>query len=784
MGSFEYDCMRIRHRSSAISAVTRSEVKDSRNPRFLRLYVVFYFLCCPCIQQIIGQSGAAPSTTTPAAVQQIQRPNQHPSIAFGEADGLIHLDVLVTDNSDKAVPGLGAKDFTVFDNGYAEKIVSFQGFDAVSARPDPPVEIMLLIDTLNVPANLASYERGEVGKFLRQNRGELPQPVSIFGTSENGLWTVAHPYSDGNTMADDLAHNREIFLLNYSPRRNLRGQPLDSLQFRDPPYISALKALGYIATVGRRKPGRKLLVWIGPGCGIGSGAYPGNASGSQQTFDMIYWFSTLLREARIAICNLSIGESDPRSLLYLDYLNGVKTVGQAGAMYLYKKTLAVQSGGQVLDKGYDLVKQIDVCVREANVFYTLSFNPAPATHKDEYHDLKVQVSRPGLTARTNTGYYDEPYYSDESNPTIRRVTVAQLEQELSAVRGQSDGEAAKQLSDLQLMEQVSDVRLASWLTELPGKKARQVLTALADASVFLDPPPADTPSDAPPDESAKRHMISLAAEYLQSTMPKLPDFYARRTSVRYEETPQYDEGSTRVDPEPMHVVDHSRATVLYRNGNEVVEAKATRRGKEDRYLFTYGTFGPLLSAVRDAIAASDSLTWSRWEKNEDGGRRAVFRYAVPAEQSRYRAGGCCLPAGDGTMGFEKVTGYHGKIAIDPASGAILRLTMEADLQGFVPLDQSDVMIAYGPLEIGGKTYICPVRSVSMWRARSVPTLWEWNEGFNTWGPYATMLNDFTFDDYHMFRAGSRMLSDFSPVSEATPPHSGSEPRATAPPGPQ
>ena len=48
---------------------------------------------------------------------------------------------------------------------------------------------------------------------------------------------------------------------------------------------------------------------------------------------------------------------------------------------------------------------------------------------------------------------------------------------------------------------------------------------------------------------------------------------------------------------------------------------------------------------------------------------------------------------------------------------------------------------------------------SLWRARSVPTLWEWNESFKTWGPYATMLNDFTFDDYHMFRSSSRMLPE-------------------------
>jgi hypothetical protein len=172
-------------------------------------------------------------------------------------------------------------------------------------------------------------------------------------------------------------------------------------------------------------------------------------------------------------------------------------------------------------------------------------------------------------------------------------------------------------------------------------------------------------------------------------------------------------------------------------------------------------FGPLLSAASDAMTVPNSLSWARWEKSANGGRRAVFRYKIPAPKSRYKAGGCCLPDGNGTIGFAGRTGYHGELAVDAESGAILRLQVEADLQGFVPLDRSEIMIAYGPVEIGGKTYICPIRSVSIWRARSVPTLSEWDESFRTWGPYATMLNDISFDKYHIFRSESRLIPGFT-----------------------
>ncbi len=129
------------------------------------------------------------------------------------------------------------------------------------------------------------------------------------------------------------------------------------------------------------------------------------------------WFSTLLREARIALYSFSVGETDPGSRFYLGYLRGVESAQNASYMNVYRKVLAVQSGGRVLDQSYDLVQEMESCVRQAGVFYTLSFDPPHADHPDEYHELKVQIGKPGLTARTNTGYYNQPYYP--TNPTLR-----------------------------------------------------------------------------------------------------------------------------------------------------------------------------------------------------------------------------------------------------------------------------------------------------------------------------------------------------------------------------
>jgi hypothetical protein len=215
----------------------------------------------------------------------------------------------------------------------------------------------------------------------------------------------------------------------------------------------------------------------------------------------------------------------------------------------------------------------------------------------------------------------------------------------------------------------------------------------------------------------------------------------------------------------LHAADTTRTTVLFRDGVEVVDAKMLEHENRKGRLSTYGTFGPVLGSVGTVLASG--VRWSRWEKdaNGSGGRRAVFRYAVPAARSRTETRGCCLPEGDGSMGFADVGAYHGEIAIDPGTGALLRVTVERDLRGFVPAQRADIMVAYGPVTIDGRTYICPVRSVSRMRTRTVNTLREWDsESFLEWGPYATSLNDFRFDDYHLFRAKIRILPGVTPAS--------------------
>ena len=677
-------------------------------------------------------------------------------------EGLIKLDVMVTNSAGEPIPGLSASDFRLLENGREQKILSFQAFTGRGAGTEPPVKIILLIDTLEIPPEMARDERNAVTFYLRKDGGRLARPTSVFMLSEAGLWTMSKPAADGNALAREIEHNDFALV-----RPNTTGQRVSivsqpaakPLSTAAPGHITgpveyALAVLGQIATEERRQPGRKLLIWVGPGWGIGTGA--GDFKIDPDAYSTICWFSTLLREAHLALYSFSVGETDPRGQLYKDYLTGVTSPHGASMISLNRKVLAVQSGGRVLD-GPGLEDEIENCLRETGPFYRISFDPFGAEKLYEYHDLKVEIDKGGLDARTNTGYYDQPYYSTDQIPPLKRMSLEELQKILEL--DESDAAKASQLKGLELTRRLSERRLATLYAIVHGKRTRQELRILADASSFQDPPNDEILNAPPPSPDEQQQMISMASSYLTGAIHKLPDFYAKRNTTRYQETPI--DLETRMNYQPLHETDSSTTTVRYRQGREDSDARFhwPRLGSPE--VMTFGVFGPALKDVFDAITKNGRLTWIRWEQ-VTAGRAAVFRSAIPLDQSLRYVWVCCLPDGDGKEAYERYAAFHVEIAIDPDTGAILRLSFQFDLKSTTMLTRSDIMIEYGPVQVGGQTYDCPLRSVSITRGRGVRNLSDWDETFMSYGPYTTMLNDISFDSYHMFRSESRILTGFTP----------------------
>ncbi|MGA3047112.1 MAG: VWA domain-containing protein [Terracidiphilus sp.] len=356
------------------------------------------------------------------------------------------------------------------------------------------------------------------------------------------------------------------------------------------------------------------------------------------------------------------------------------------------------------------------------------------------------------------------------------VTVEELQRALAAQQDahQTDADVARQLSGMQLTERLSTAKLAHLKVGLPGEKAQQALVALADASVFLDPPAAEIPTSPMPDPAALHQMLVSIVKYVNTTVRQLPNFIATRDTTRFEDRPLEDiqgsVGMTTMMYLPLHVVGRSNVLVTYRDGHEVAEkvaAKIERGESQEQGLFTQGVFGPILSTVvGDALKGK--ITWSRWEEGANG-TEAVFHYVVPREKSHYSVGFCCVSSGlkdkipepgDWHL-FSEVPAYHGEIAFDPASGAILRITLEAEMLPNEVVTKNGMMVEYGAVDIGGKSYICPLRGVSVLLAHTTQPPLTMQPVANYRGPTKTFLNDAVFELYRRFGSEARILDEYS-----------------------
>jgi len=335
----------------------------------------------------------APATPTPVVTAR-------PVATSSAAEGRMHLDVVVDDKAGKAVPGLELKDFTLMDNNQPAPILSFHAFDATVQQAEAPAEVIVPLDVVNNEFQTISYVREGIEKFLRQNGGKLAQPVSILLFTNDGAKTVLKPTMDGNALAGQLS-DMVTGMRTIGRSGGLAG---DGERFE-----LSIRMLSLIAKTETKVPGRKLLIWAGPGWPLLNNVGIEISNKDQQMFfDRIVLLSGLLREAQISLYSISSGEVGPGTFVYRGYLKGVKSSPQANPPNLALKVLATQSGGRVLGPDNDLTAQINHIVEDAKAYYRISFDPPKADRANEYHDLKLQVDQPGLTARTNSGYYNQP----------------------------------------------------------------------------------------------------------------------------------------------------------------------------------------------------------------------------------------------------------------------------------------------------------------------------------------------------------------------------------------
>jgi hypothetical protein len=365
----------------------------------------------------------------------------------------------------------------------------------------------------------------------------------------------------------------------------------------------------------------------------------------------------------------------------------------------------------------------------------------------------------------------------------KRVTVAQLEQALitAGAAHKPDLEMMRLIGEMELSERLTEDTLGRLNAKLGlGSEAALALRLLAHQSEFLDPPPSELPATAAPGDAEQQRMLDAARIYVAKSLPRLPNFLANRTTYRYDDSPR----ELKKDAWPvragLHLVDKSsRETSLRDERENQPPAQGSAVWQAQTGLTTQGEFGSTLSMIM-TDTAQGKISWSHWEETVTG-PAAVFQYSVPKSASHFELIGShqvqptlegVATPGVGSRGIAAMQvktanvgstgasiirskpGYHGSLWLDPATGTILRITIEADSKDSAPFRRAAILVEYGPVQIGDGQFTCPVRSVALSSAepdaraatKDDPTQW---------------LNETLFTGYHRFVATTRILTDGS-----------------------
>jgi VWFA-related protein len=396
----------------------------------------------------------------------------------------------------------------------------------------------------------------------------------------------------------------------------------------------------------------------------------------------------------------------------------------------------------------------------------------------------------------------------------RRVTVAQLSEILAAATAghRSDEDIAHQVGGLELSQRLTDPTLDRFAARMPLQPHTALaLQMLADQSAFLDPPPDELPATAPPDDATQQQMLEAARANAVQNWGRLPNFFVTRITNRFDDLPHAAAKGDWPVRAGLQPVGTTSRKIAFRDGKEVLdptaaETSANGKAMEELGLRSWGEFGPALTVVL-ADMAHHNAAFTHWEQTA-AGLTAVFRYEVPKEASHYLVAYKAvnenvlgrtqfgyngrsrsaqqvanIPKESELKTYGETPAYHGEIAIDPTTGAVMRITIQAELSSGNPLRRAQTMIEYRPVAIGDRKFICPVRSLAMSEEPTSMALSQRSQmALNGMGDDSLwqsplsqpvisttlLINESTFTNYHRLGSTSRIITEGAVAGAAGP----------------
>jgi hypothetical protein len=337
----------------------------------------------------------------------------------------------------------------------------------------------------------------------------------------------------------------------------------------------------------------------------------------------------------------------------------------------------------------------------------------------------------------------------------KKITIAELQGMLQSMHkdGKSDADVALALKQIQLSEQLTRPIMNSLSEFVPGQQTTEQMYVLEARSAMFPTRAEDQPKTPAPDAAAQQALLAKAATYASTTYQQLPSLSATRTTLRFQDNVESlgqssgqvgsakDMSSSTISgANPftfVRYIESNETAIGMVHGVESLPADKTHWGPNKRIqmMDPYPGLTQVFQEAKDAGA----IKWSRWELINDK-PVAVFSYQVPKKKGHVALTVCCFPSLDqagiadfsnanGTGGGRSTGGggnfqtntnwqaykqkdlpYHGELFIDPDTGVVVRLITQMEPKTADVVHQADIRTDYGPVTVGDKSLILPVRA--------------------------------------------------------------------------
>ena len=386
---------------------------------------------------VFGQSTDHKSVPTKSSPSQNQTDAQQDVLRITAR--LVQVSVIAQDSHGNPVSDLTKDDFTVLDQGKAQKIATFSALTggpailnasgttpshdfsnlAESEQGAAPSVSVILLDFVNTSLKDFSYAQSQVLKFARKARPE--DQVAIYLLTPSGL-DVLHDFTnDSDILArvmsgpkGDVSSSDDALVAANASYKRMNSAIADAFaesfrfypKYVDRPRVTSW-AMQNIAKRVNAIPGRKNLIWIAGTFPVNLGyihtsAGPGvsTAAGYTQTLSSV---AKALNDASVYV--YPVEARGPTGEEVLATLQGASRLGHDVREAAIAPAVSGAAPNEKMFQAMNISEAIRAAIDDSRESYAIGYYPDHNKWDETFREIKVKVNRPGIILRYRAGYF-------------------------------------------------------------------------------------------------------------------------------------------------------------------------------------------------------------------------------------------------------------------------------------------------------------------------------------------------------------------------------------------